>query len=118
LDYCAQKKYELHLITNGFEEIQQKKINYSGIANYFDVMISSEKAMSPKPNAAIFEYAMKVTNASKEKSLMIGDHFDVDVMGAKNAGMDQVYFNPNKRDDNDGSATYEVACLSELFEIL
>ena len=118
LEYCFKKKYEMHLITNGFEETQQKKIRNSGIANFFDVMVSSEKAMSPKPNAEIFEYAMTATNATREKSLMIGDHFDVDVMGAKNVGMDQVYFNPNRRDNNDGSATYEIECLSELFDIL
>ena len=117
LVYCQDKKYEMHLITNGFEETQKKKLNHSGIADFFDVMISSEKAMSPKPNLAIFEYALTQTKATAEKSLMIGDHYEVDIMGAKNAGMDQVYFNPKKRDNNAG-ATYEIGCLSELYEIL
>lgn len=117
LDYCREKKYELHLITNGFEETQVKKITTSGIADYFDEMISSERALASKPNALIYEFAMKQTNATPDKSLMIGDHFEVDILGAKNVGMDQVYFNPKKRDNNE-SATFEIACLSELYEIV
>ena len=117
LTYCQEKKYEMQLITNGFEETQNKKLRNSGIADFFDVMISSEKAMAPKPNLAIFEYAMNATNAQAESSLMIGDHFEVDILGAKNAGMDQVYFNPKHRDNNEG-ATFEIACLSELYKIL
>ncbi len=117
LAYCQNKNYEMHLITNGFEETQNKKLNHAGIASFFDVMVSSERAMAPKPSLAIFEYAMNKTNALASKSLMIGDHYDVDIVGARNAGMDQVYFNPKKRDNNKG-ATFEVACLSELYEIL
>jgi putative hydrolase of the HAD superfamily len=117
LSYCRDKEYELHLITNGFEATQQKKIKQSGIDHFFDIMISSEVAMAPKPKPQIFEYAMQKTNASADKSLMIGDHFDVDILGAKGVGMDQVYFNPKKRVNNSG-ATYEIEALSELLEIL
>lgn len=117
LEHCKHKNYELHLITNGFEETQIKKITNSGIADYFDEMISSERALCSKPNAEIYNFAMRQTNSTADKSLMIGDHFDVDIIGAKNVGMDQVYFNPKKRDNNDG-ATYEISCLSELLEIL
>lgn len=117
LDHCRDKNYELHLITNGFEETQIKKITTSGIDSYFDEMISSERALCSKPNAEIYEFAMRQTNTTADKSLMIGDHFDVDIVGAKNVGMDQVYFNPQKRNNNDG-ATYEISCLSELLEIL
>ena len=108
----------MHLITNGFEETQIKKITHAGIADFFEVMVSSEKAMCSKPAPAIFEYALKNTNATAKKSIMIGDHFEVDILGAKHIGMDQVYFNPKQRANNDGSATFEIACLSELYEIL
>jgi len=117
LDHCRTKKYELHLITNGFEGTQIKKITNSGIADYFDEMISSERALCSKPTAEIFEYAMRITNTTADKSIMIGDHFDVDIIGAKNVGMDQVYFNPKQRNNNDG-ATHEISCLSELLSIL
>ncbi len=117
LQYCLDKKYELHLITNGFEGTQKKKIKQSGIEHFFDVMISSEVAMASKPKPEIFEYALQATNAKAENSLMIGDHYDVDIVGAQNAGIDQVYFNPKKRENNKG-ATYEIAALNELFEII
>ena len=64
-----------------------------------------------------FEYAMQQTSTTADKSIMIGDHYDVDILGAKNVGMDQIYFNPKKRDNN-GGATFEISCLSELLEIL
>ncbi len=118
LDYCSSKKCAIHLITNGFEETQHQKIRHAGIAHYFSEVVSSERAMSSKPNPAIFEFAIRQTNASKDTSIMIGDHFEVDVMGAKNFGMDQVYFNPTDRQNNDGSATYEIQSLHELIGIL
>lgn len=117
LDYCRKKKYELHLITNGFEETQVKKITNAGIADYFDEMISSERALASKPNPEIFEFAMRQTNASADNSLMIGDHYDVDIVGAQQVGMDQVYFNPKNRNNNEG-ATYEIDCLSGLYNII
>ncbi len=118
LTYCKNKNYEMHLITNGFEDTQVKKITNAGIADFFDVMISSEIALCSKPNPKIFEYAMQRTNTTADKSIMIGDHFDVDIAGARDVGMDQVYFNPEKRTNNDGTATHEISCLSELYEIL
>jgi putative hydrolase of the HAD superfamily len=117
LDYCQAKKYQMHLITNGFEGTQKRKLANTNLTNYFGEMISSERAMKSKPHAEIFNMAMNLTDAKAEQSIMIGDHFDVDIVGAQNVGMDQIYFNPNKR-LQDGKATYEISCLSELFEIL
>ncbi len=117
LDYCQGKNYEMHLITNGFEGIQKRKLANTNLTEYFGEMISSERAMKSKPHAEIFNMAMDLTSATADKSIMIGDHFDVDIVGAQNVGMDQVYFNPKRR-EHEGNATHEIACLSELFEIL
>ncbi len=115
LDHC-KGRYEMHLITNGFETTQWQKMQYSGIAGYFKQVITSEKAHSLKPHADIFDYALKATGAQIEESIMIGDALEIDVMGALNAGWDQVYYNP-KKVEHSRQPTYEVDCLSGLMEV-
>lgn len=117
LIYCKNKKYQLHIITNGFETTQKQKLQIAGIDIYFEKMISSEQAMSMKPKKEIFQYALRSTQALAQHSVMIGDALDVDILGAQNAGMHQIYFNPNKKKENH-SATYEIHCLSEIKNIL
>jgi putative hydrolase of the HAD superfamily len=116
LDHCCSK-YELHLITNGFETTQWMKLQYSGISSYFKHIITSEKSNSLKPHADIFDYALKATGASLEESIMIGDALEIDVMGALNAGWDQVYYNPAKK-EHTRKPTYEVHHLADLMAIL
>ena len=115
LDHC-RGRYELHLITNGFETTQRLKLQYSGIASYFTHMITSEKSNSIKPKPDIFDFALNVSGARKEESIMIGDAVDIDVYGAINAGWDSVYYNPNGV-KHERKPTYEVAHLSELMEV-
>lgn len=114
LDHC-KGRYQMHLITNGFETTQWQKLQNSGIAGYFEHVVTSEKSMSLKPKREIFDYALQQAGAAPEESIMIGDALDVDILGAINAGWDQVYFNPAKH-AHDKQPTYEVACLSELLE--
>ena len=90
LDYL-KPKYELHIITNGFEEIQSKKIESSNISKYFNKVITSESVGVKKPNPLVFEHALKVTNASKENSIMIGDSVEADIYGAINAGIQAIH---------------------------
>lgn len=115
LDHCAGR-YQLHLITNGFETTQRLKLQYSGIARYFDQLITSEKSNSMKPHPEIFEYALNATNAKPEESIMIGDAIDIDILGAINAGWDTVYYNPMKLPHN-RRPTYEIVHLEELMNI-
>lgn len=93
LKYLCDKGYCLHLITNGFEETQHNKLRHSGISGYFMEVITSETSNSIKPKKEIFEFALKKTNALPQHSIMIGDSIEVDIIGAMNAGMDQVYMN-------------------------
>ncbi len=86
-------KYKLHIITNGFAEVQYKKLKNSGISNYFDSVTNSEKAGVKKPHPNIFEFALSLANTKKEKSIMIGDCIDADVQGALNFGMEAIFFN-------------------------
>lgn len=117
LEYCRNKNYIVHLITNGFETTQRLKMQFSGIASYFSEIITSEKSNSMKPHPDIYHYALKVTGATIEESIMIGDALEIDIMGAINAGWDQVYFNPNKL-QHDRKPTYEVHGLQALLDIL
>ncbi len=116
LHYLADKNYELHLITNGFETVQHSKLKYSGLDVFFKEVITSEGSNSIKPNKEIFEYAFKKTNAKRSTSIMIGDTIEVDIQGAINAGIDQVFVN------HTGitpalQATYTVTTLKELEDI-
>jgi YjjG family noncanonical pyrimidine nucleotidase len=92
LDYLSTK-YKLHIITNGFAEVQSRKIKNSNIGDYFQTITNSEMAGVKKPNPVIFEYALDLAKAKKESSIMIGDCLEADVQGALNAGLDAIFFN-------------------------
>ena len=86
-------KYNLHIITNGFKEAQQAKLNQSNIDQYFLTVTNSEMVGVKKPNPKIFHFALKAANATIENSLMIGDNLEADIKGALNIGMDAICFN-------------------------
>ncbi|HEX4373925.1 MAG TPA: YjjG family noncanonical pyrimidine nucleotidase, partial [Puia sp.] len=94
LNYLTEKKYQLHLITNGFEKTQHSKLKNSGLDKFFKEVITSESSNSLKPHKEIFDFALSKTGAKKEESIMIGDSLEADVYGALNFGMDAIYFNP------------------------
>ncbi|UXX80690.1 YjjG family noncanonical pyrimidine nucleotidase [Reichenbachiella carrageenanivorans] len=116
LDYCKDK-FDLHIITNGFEEVQSIKMEYSGLDKYFDKIITSEKAGHKKPNAGIYQYAIKHTGAVLEDSLMIGDNLMTDIKGARDYGMDQVYYNPLGQAYSD-DVTLEITELRQIIPFL
>ncbi len=92
LDYL-NPKYKLHIITNGFNEVQNKKIKNSKIDHYFTHIIDSEMAGVKKPNPVIFNLALEKANVSAEQSLMIGDSLEADILGAQACGMQTIHFN-------------------------
>ena len=92
LEYL-KPKYKLHIITNGFANVQDRKINNAALGGYFATVTNSESAGVKKPNSIIFDYAVNLAQTSKDKSIMIGDDFDADVNGALNAGLDAIFFN-------------------------
>ncbi|MFA8299337.1 MAG: YjjG family noncanonical pyrimidine nucleotidase [Hyphomicrobiales bacterium] len=110
-------KYQMHIITNGFKEVQLKKLVNSKLYKYFDKIITSEEAGCKKPDRRIFEYSMNATKAENTDSLMIGDDFEIDILGAASVNMDQAFFNPNN-EEIDFRPTFEVKDLIQLKEIL
>ena len=115
LEHC-KGRYDMHLITNGFETTQRLKLQYSGIARYFTHLITSEKSNSMKPHRDIFDFALNLTKAEVAHSIMIGDAVDIDILGAINAGWDTVYYNPKNLPHN-RQPTYEIKHLEELMKI-
>lgn len=92
LNYLSPK-YKLHIITNGFEEVQSKKMQKSGLGSYFKNVITSEQVGVKKPNPAIYNFALKSCNAKADESIMIGDNYEADVMGALASGLDAIFCN-------------------------
>ncbi|MDG1779078.1 MAG: YjjG family noncanonical pyrimidine nucleotidase [Flavobacteriaceae bacterium] len=92
LDYL-KPKYTLHIITNGFKEVQHGKLNKSGIAHYFETVTNSEMVGVKKPNSKIFKHALDLAKATADQSLMIGDNLEADILGALNFGIDALCFN-------------------------
>jgi putative hydrolase of the HAD superfamily len=113
LQHCRQRNYRIHLITNGFEQTQLKKLETSGIRHFFEQVITSESSDSLKPHPEIFDYALKSSGAALHESIIIGDTLEADILGGINYGMDQVYYNPYRK-PHGHQPTYEVSCLSEL----
>ncbi len=117
LEYLTGKNYELHLITNGFEKTQWSKINNASLSKYFTQVITSEKSNAIKPAKEIFEYAIKITGANLQESIMIGDNPEADIQGAINAGMDNIFVNHTGISIKQ-VPTYTIYKLAELKNIL
>jgi len=114
--YLKERGYDLHLITNGFEKTQHSKLYHSGLSVFFQEIITSETSNSLKPNKEIFEFAFRKTGALPTNSIMIGDSIEVDIQGAINAGIDQVFVNYQQA-ATEIKPTYTVNSLKELEEI-
>jgi len=100
LEYL-KPNYKLHIITNGFEEIQAKKLRNSKIDGYFDHIINSEMAGVKKPNPIIFELALSKANTNSRNSLMIGDSLEADILGARDSGFHTLHFNAHNEPYHD-----------------
>lgn len=117
LEYLKNKGYYLHLITNGFENIQFNKLKNTNLTSYFTHVITSEASNSLKPKKEIFDYALQKANATTKDSIMIGDNIEADILGAKNAGLDTIFVNHLSK-DNLPQANYTIFHLQQLENIL
>jgi len=111
LDYLTLK-YKLHIITNGFEEVQYKKLKNSGIVHYFSTVTTSEEVGVKKPNSKVFLTALKKANSIPEESVMIGDSLEADILGANNIGMQTIFYNYRNE-----SISKEIKSIDSLIEI-
>lgn len=117
LEYL-RPKYRMHILSNGFKELQSHKMRTSGILHYFDSLILSEDIGINKPRRELFEYALEKSGSQVSDSIMIGDMFDTDITGAAGVGMEQIYYNPKEKKGHPFTPTYEVNHLLQIKEIL
>ncbi|MGC9150786.1 MAG: YjjG family noncanonical pyrimidine nucleotidase [Microbacter sp.] len=115
------KKYQLAIISNGFEEVQYRKIERSGLTDFFSNIFLSEKIGCHKPDPEFFNRVLTNLSASPNECLVIGDNFQTDIVGAMKAGIDQVFYNPehlDERTDFPEMPTYTIDDLALLMNIL
>lgn len=117
LEYL-RPSYRMFILSNGFREVQYKKLANAGLAPYFERMILSEDASIQKPHKGIFDFALKNTNSRRNESLMIGDSWDADIIGAHNSRIDQLWLNPEGLPATGFTPTYTVANLDQIRQIL
>ena len=120
MDYLKQKGYRMHMCSNGFHEVQYKKLAACGLRDYFDTIILSEDAGFNKPSPLYFDYALKMSGASRETTLMIGDNLQSDILGALNAGIDAMLVNRWKVEKTDipNTVTFVMDRLRDVMNIL
>jgi putative hydrolase of the HAD superfamily len=126
LQYLKGRNYKMNIITNGFREVQNQKLEKSGLMPFFGKVFTSEEIKCPKPNREIFEHAVKSVNAKKKTSIMVGDVWEVDVLGATNFGMDAVLFDENLNGSGKtefeikvrNSTVYNIYAIKRLIDIL
>jgi putative hydrolase of the HAD superfamily len=116
--HYLSKSYILHIITNGFKEAQHLKLEKSGIRPYFNEVIIGDEVGINKPDPRIFHFAFESSTADPNESIMIGDDYEADIIGAKEVGMDQIFLNAAKDSTENKIATYTVSHLEELRRIL
>lgn len=117
LELMQLKKIPVTMISNGFIEVQFRKIKNAGIEHFFSHVVLSEMIGALKPNTKIFDYALKLNNAKKEEVLMVGDSFDADIVGALMSGIDAAYLNPHNRPINLEETTEGFIQIKSLKEI-
>lgn len=118
MDYLRAKGYRMHMCSNGFHEVQYKKLHACGLEGFFQTIILSEDAGFNKPAPEFFDYALRLSGAQRETTLMIGDNFQTDILGAKNVGLDTAWFNRFPDFPAPESVSYEVTSLRELMDVL
>jgi len=91
LEYL-KPKYRLFIITNGFREVQDKKLKNSKIKHYFEAIYDSESVGVKKPDPKIFKHALKDSGSNANESLMVGDNYEADVLGAKKLRINTLHF--------------------------
>ncbi len=117
LEYLSSR-YRLYILSNGFRELQYRKMCAAGIESYFKKIVLSEDIGVMKPWAAIFNFALSATQSELSESLMIGDSWEADIAGAKGIGMHQVFYNVNGKTEFPFRATYQISDLKELMSFL
>lgn len=118
LQYLKKKSYPLFILSNGFSEVQFAKMETAGIRDFFSGVILSEEIGVNKPHPDIFYHALKKAGSLPNETIMIGDNYDADIIGAQSVGIDQIYYNTGHTEITGIIPTYTVFSLNEIPDIL
>lgn len=118
MDYLKGKGYRMHICSNGFHEVQYRKLTACGLIDYFDNIILSEDAGANKPSAAFFDYAFSKTGAKRESTIMIGDNYNSDIIGAISVGLDTILFQRWEPVEMPAKPKHQVAKLLDIKKII
>ncbi len=117
LDELKNNGHSLHIITNGFREVQTIKLEKSGLSQYFDIVVCSEDVGHQKPSIHVFNHALEKVAGKADESIMIGDSLQADIIGAENAGIKAIFFDPHF-EHKDGTHKWMIRSLKEIPELL
>ena len=117
LQELKKEGYQLHIITNGFKEVQFIKLTQSGLLDYFDVILCSEEVGKNKPAKEVFHEAMKRANAEAHESIMVGDDYHCDIIGAEKCGIRSILFD-TKNGHQEGSHEWQIKNLNEIIGLI
>ena len=117
LEYLAPK-YNLYILSNGFQELQCHKMRSAGIDHYFKKVVLSDDIGILKPWPEIFHFAMSATQSELRESLMVGDSWENDIKGAQGVGIHQVFYNVTGHTELPFKPTYQITDLKELLQLL
>lgn len=109
--------YQLHIVSNGFPEVQHIKLENSGLTEYFSEIMCSEDLGFSKPARGIFTEAQRRTNCKPEHAVMIGDDIRADIQGALSAGWQAIHFDPESRFKKEWNVK-RIRSLGELPEVV
>ena len=118
LDYLTERGYPLYILSNGFAEVQSRKLESGGISHYFKRLILSDEIGITKPDRRLFDYALQIVGAEASETLIVGDNYDADILGAMNAGWKTIYFNRDNLVIPGARPDYTATSLSEIKQIL
>lgn len=113
-----QEKYKLYIVSNGFTEVQYQKMEHSGLMPYFDGIVLSDEVGHNKPHPRIFEAALELAQTNKEDAIMLGDSWDADIVGARNAGIDQIWYDLGIESPQGFDPTHRITSLNQIKELL
>ncbi|MCC5946387.1 MAG: YjjG family noncanonical pyrimidine nucleotidase [Bernardetiaceae bacterium] len=114
LEYLQHKNYKLHILSNGFDGTQHRKLKATDITQFFSHIITSETTGARKPHRNMFEYALSIAPCQAEEAIMIGDNWEADIKGAVAAGLAAIFYNPQKEEKEQIPQVQVVHCLSEI----
>lgn len=118
LEHCKEHKYPMTIVSNGFEEVQHRKMKSAGLTKYFDHIVLSENSGALKPDPSIFKYALELNGATKEETLMIGDSYEADILGASSYGIDTLFLNNHNKTFDLPKNVTEIFSLKEVFNYI